>query len=165
LESERVLDEVNWQILRELQEDARLSYSELGRRVGLTAPAVAERVKRLEEAVVIAGYRLDLNLEKVGYPLLAFIRIATDAKMCLQFGAIAQQFPEVLECHRVTGGDSYIVQVAVSSVRHLEQLLDRLRSYGETVTSIVLSSPLTKRIVGPPEPEAARERSEVRVGK
>ena len=165
MESDRVLDEVNWQILSELQEDARLSYSELGRRVGLTAPAVAERVKRLEEAEVIEGYRLDLNLEKVGYPLLAFIRIATDAKMCLQFGTIARQFPEVLECHRVTGGDSYIVQVAVSSVHHLELLLDRLRPYGETVTSIVLSSTVTKRIVGPPEPEAARERLEVRVGK
>jgi Lrp/AsnC family transcriptional regulator, leucine-responsive regulatory protein len=157
LESDRTLDEVNWQILRELQEDARLSYSELGRRIGLTAPAVAERVKRLEEAGVIAGYRLDLNLEKVGYPLLVFVRIATDEKMCMQFGAIAKQFPEVLECHRVTGGDSYIVQVAVSSVRHLELLLDRLLPYGETVTSVVLSSTVTKRIVGPPEPEGARE--------
>lgn len=157
MESDRTLDEVNWQILRELQEDARLSYSELGRRVGLTAPAVAERVKRLEEVGVIAGYRLDLNLEKVGYPLLVFVRIATAEKMCSQFGAIAKQFPEVLECHRVTGGDSYIVKLAVSSVRHLELLLDRLLPYGETVTSVVLSSTVTKRIVSPPEPEGARE--------
>ncbi|HLZ10495.1 MAG TPA: Lrp/AsnC family transcriptional regulator, partial [Chloroflexota bacterium] len=125
----------------------------------------AERVKRLEEADVITGYRLELNLEKVGYPLLAFIRVACEAKMCLEFGGIAKQFPEVLECHRVTGGDSYIIQVAVSSVRHLELLLDRLRPYGATVTSIVLSSTVTKRIVGPPEPEPARERVEVRVGK
>jgi len=157
LESERVLDDVNWQILRELQEDARLSYSELGRRVGLSSPSVAERVKRLEEAGVISGYRVELNLEKLGYPLLVFVRIATDEKKCLQFGKIAKQFPEVLECHRVTGGDSYIVQVAVSSVRHLELLLDRLLPYGETVTSIVLSSTVTKRIVGPPEAEAAAE--------
>jgi Lrp/AsnC family leucine-responsive transcriptional regulator len=157
LEYDRVLDEVNWQILNELQEDARLSYTELGRRVGLTAPAVAERVKRLEESGVIAGYRVDLNLERVGYPLLVFIRIATNENMCLHFGAVAQQFPEVLECHRVTGGDSYIIQVAVSSVRHLELFLNRIHHYGETVTSIVLSSTVTKRIVGPPEPEVPRE--------
>jgi Lrp/AsnC family leucine-responsive transcriptional regulator len=157
LENERLLDEVNWQILSELQEDARLSYTELGRRVGLTAPAVAERVKRLEESGVIAGYRVDLNLEKVGYPLLVYIRLATNENLCMQFGAIAQQFPEVIECHRVTGGDSYIVQVAVSSVRHLELFLNRIQHYGQTVTSIVLSSTVTKRIVGPPEPEAPRE--------
>ena len=157
MESDRVLDDVNWQLLSELQEDARLSYTELGRRVGLTAPAVAERVKRLEESGIIAGYRVDLNLEKVGYPLLVFIRIATNENMCMQFGEVAEQFPEIIECHRVTGGDSYIIQVAVSSVRHLELLLNRIQHYGQTVTSIVLSSTVTKRIVGPPEPEAPRE--------
>jgi Lrp/AsnC family leucine-responsive transcriptional regulator len=151
LDSDRLLDDVSWQILTELQENARLSYTELGRRVGLTAPAVAERVRRMEEMDIITGYRVELNLEKTGLPLVAFIRIATDERMCFQFGGAAREIPEILECHRVTGGDSYIVKVAVSSVRHLERLLDRFMAYGQTVTSIVLSSPVTNRVVAPSE--------------
>src|SRR5579884_2782480 len=135
LEFEGVLDDINWRILQELQENGRLSFSELGRRIGLTPPAVAERVRRMEEAGIIEGYRAVLNLEKIGIPLTALIRIATDERMCSQFGAIAKDIPEVLECCRVTGGDSYIVKVAVTSVRHLEDLLDRLMPYGQTVTS------------------------------
>ncbi len=151
MESGCALDEVSWQILVELQENARLSYSELGRRVGLTAPAVADRVRRLEEAGIIEGYRVALNLDKIGLPLLAYIRIATHERMAVPFGSVAKDFPEVLECHRVTGGDSYIVKVAVSSVRHLETLLDRLVHYGETVTSIVLSQIVTHRVIEAPE--------------
>ena len=120
MDTERVLDDVGWQILCELQENARVSYSELGRRVGLTAPAVAERVKRMEDAGIIAGYRLDLNLEKIGLPMQAYVRLETDQHMCQRFGSVARDFPEILECHRVTGGDSYIVKVAVSSVRTRE---------------------------------------------
>src|SRR5438128_1096494 len=123
---ERPLDGVSWQLLEELQENARLSYSELGRRVGLTAPAVAERMRRMEEAGIISGYRVELNQEKIGRPLLAFIRLATDRANCAQFGAVAaRELPEVLECHRVTGGDSYIAKVAVRSVQHLEDMLNR----------------------------------------
>jgi Lrp/AsnC family leucine-responsive transcriptional regulator len=152
------LDDVSWQLLEELQQNARLSYSELGRRVGLTAPAVAERIRRMEEAGIIAGYRLELNQEKIGRPLLAFIRLATDQANCAQFGAsAARDFPEVLECHRITGGDSYIVKVAVRSVQHLEDLLNRLMPYGQTVTSIVLSTPVRHRVLGPAEAEAPQE--------
>src|SRR6266852_1986704 len=135
-----------------MQENARVSYSELGRRVGLTAPAVAERVKRMEEAGIIQGYRVDLNLEKIGVPMQAYVRLATDERMCLRFGGIARDFPEILECHRVTGGDSYIMKVAVASVRHLELLLDRLMQYGNTVTSMVLSTTVTNRVIAPSEP-------------
>jgi Lrp/AsnC family leucine-responsive transcriptional regulator len=155
LDSDKLLDDVSWQILCELQENARLSYTELGRRVGLTAPAVAERVRRMEEMGIINGYRVELNLEKTGLPLLVFIRIATDERTCLQFGSAVREIPEVLECHRVTGGDSYIVKAAVSSVRHLELLLNQFTVYGQTVTSVVLSSPVTNRVVAPSEPVPA----------
>jgi Lrp/AsnC family leucine-responsive transcriptional regulator len=152
LESEKALDDVGWQILCELQDNARVSYSELGRRVGLTAPAVAERVKRMEDAGIVEGYRVNLNLEKIGLPMQAYIRIATDERMCLRFGGIAREVPEVLECHRVTGGDSYILKVAVSSVSHLENLLNRLSPYGQTVTSLILSTTVANRVISPSEP-------------
>jgi Lrp/AsnC family leucine-responsive transcriptional regulator len=152
LESELILDDVAWRLLAELQANARISFSELGRRVGLSAPAVAERVRRMEEAGIIAGYHVELNLEKLGFPLQAIIRVATDERQCQAFGPLARDIPEVLECHRVTGGDSYICKVAVGSVRHLEQLLDRLMAYGQTVTSVVLSSPVTHRVVTLAEP-------------
>jgi len=150
LESEAILDDVNWKILEELQGNARLSFTELGRRVGLTAPAVAERVRRLEDAGVIQGYRVDLNLEKLGLPLLALIRIATGDGLCGPFAEVAMDIPEVLECRRVTGGDSYVMKAALTSVRHLEALLDRLTRYGQTVTSLVLSSPVTYRTIARP---------------
>jgi Lrp/AsnC family leucine-responsive transcriptional regulator len=156
LDPERFLDDIGWQILVALQENARLTFSELGRRVGLTAPAVAERIRRLEEAGVIVGYRAELSTVKVGLPLCAFIRrsIFGEAKYGGGMVHLVQQTPEVLECHRVTGGDSYILKVAVASVEHLEELIDRLTSYGQPTTSIVLSSPLTHRVIGP---EQARE--------
>ena len=151
MDSEGLLDDVNWRILSELQQNARLSYSELGRRVGLTPPAVAERIHRMEEAGIIEGYHAVLNLERVGLPLLALIRIACSERNCQTFGILAKDIPEILECCRVTGGDSYIVKVAVSSVQHLESLIDRLMPYGETITALVLSSPVTHRIVLPPD--------------
>jgi len=149
LKSELLLDEVNRQILIALQENARLSYTELGRRVGLTAPAVAERIRRLEEAGVIRGYRIEIDLGRIGLPLMAFVRIATGSVSCEEFVAIAREIPEVLECHRVTGEDSCVLKVAVQSVHHLETLLNRLTIHGRTVTSIILSSPITGRIIDP----------------
>lgn len=151
MESQEALDSISWQILQELQQNGRLSFSELGRRVGLTPPAVAERVRRLEDAGIIEGYRAVVNLAKVGRPLVALVRLASDERRCSQFAAVAKQTPEVLECCRVTGADSYIVKVAVSSVHHLEELLDRLMPYGQTITSLVLSTPVTHRVIGPSE--------------
>ncbi len=148
------LDRVDWQILSELQRNARLSYTELGRRVGLTAPAVAERIRRMEEAEVIEGYRLHLNLARVGYPLQAVIRIAmgtcSDCSDCKLIPVI-QRLPEVIECHRLTGLDCFVLVVAVDSPEHLQQLVDRLGHYGKTTTSMVLSSPVTHRIIEPAE--------------
>lgn len=145
------LDAVSWRILAELQENARLSFTELGRRVGLTPPAVAERVRRLEEAGVITGYRLELSVERLGYPLLAFVRVASrGVQTAADVTRGVEELPEVLECHHVTGEDCYILKVAVQSVRHLEAFLDRVLRYGNTTTSIVISSPVTRRVIEPP---------------
>src|SRR3712207_257905 len=109
-----VLDEVSWAILCALQENARLSYSELGRRVGLTPPAVAERVKRLEEAGIITGYRAELDLSKLGLFLTVIIRLAPRGRPSGELGARLAVLPEVLECHHVTGEDCFVMKVAVT---------------------------------------------------
>ncbi len=157
------LDEIDLRILNELQENARISYSELGRRVGLTPPAVAERIRRLEEAEVILGYRADLDHSRVGLPISAYVRMrAAGNTDCLELGDRLQGIPEVMECHRVTGDDSYIAKVAVRSVDHLQDLIDRLMPYAETITSIVLSSVVTHRVVDPAggaQPSQSRRRS------
>ncbi len=148
---ERALDATGWEILRALQADARISFSELGRRVGLSAPAVAERVRKLEEAGIIVGYHAQVCPEKIGYHLMAFIRLATTSEKCPIVSAFVARLPEVLECHRITGSDSFILKVIVASVAHLEALIDRLMPYGQLTTSVVLSSPVTSRVVEPQE--------------
>lgn len=147
MDPEKLLDETGWAILRELQQNARITFSELGKRVALTPPAVADRVRRLEEAGVIRGYRADLDPEALGFPVRAFIRITTTGALCTALGEEIKGFPEVLECHRVTGEEAYLAKVAVRSVSHLQDLIDRLMPYGETITSIVLSTPVNHRVV------------------
>lgn len=138
----RLLDPIGRRLLAALQEDARLTYGELGARVGLSPPAVAERMRRLEEAGVITGYRAQIDMAKLGVPITAFIRCNSPGP---QIGAIARAAPEVLECHRVTGSDAFILKVVVASVAHLETLIDRFLPYGQSTTSIVLSSPVPER--------------------
>ena len=152
VDSSKMLDETGWRLLRELQEDARLSFAELGRRVGLSTPAVAERVRNLEAAGIVKGYRAEIDLARVGLPILAVVRMSVMGDVLGRITAVAREIPEVLECHRATGADSFIMKVAVSSVAHLERLIDRLTPFGSTSTSIVLSSPVTRRAVdGPTE--------------
>jgi Lrp/AsnC family leucine-responsive transcriptional regulator len=144
-----MLDKINSKIMRQLQTDARISYAELGRRVGLTTPAVIERVKRLEETGIITGYRAEINPAKVGLPILAFIRMNIVGIDFSQVIKTAESSPEVLECHRGTGGDSFIFKVAVADVGHLQVIIDKFTPYGTTTTSIVLSSPVQNRIIEP----------------
>lgn len=144
---EEQLDKVGWQLLRVLQEDARLSFSELGRRVGLSSPAIAERVRRMEDLGIITGYRAMVNPDKLGYAITVFINIRTSAENHNEIATFAHSLTEVLECHHVTGQDSYILKVIVSSMAHLEHVISRLRHYGETTTSIVLSTPLTDKMI------------------
>ncbi len=162
LDTERLLDETGWQILQALQENARLSFSELGQRVGLSSPAVAERVRRMEDAGIITGYRAEVNTAKIGYPITAIMRISTrPGERCNSISLSAPENPEVLECYRVTGSDSLIVRVMASSVEHLESIIDRLSVHGQVTTSIVLSTPVPRRIVTRVVDTMERERAEL----
>jgi len=150
LEIEKLLDDTGWQLLHALQQNARLSYSELGQRVGLSSPAVAERIHRMEDAGIISGYHVEINRSKLGYPITAIIRMSTSpGDQCSRFATFVQEIPEVLECYRVTGSDSLIMKVMASSVEHLESLIDRLSAHGQLTTSMVLSAPVTRRVVNP----------------
>ncbi len=142
-----MLDEIDRKILAELQLDARTSYAELGRRVGLTTPAVIERVRKLEDARIITGYRADIDPSKVGLPITAFIRMSITGIDYSHIIEVVQDSNEVLECHRGTGADSFIMKVAVASVEHLQRVIDRLTPYGITTTTIVLSSPVVRRAI------------------
>ena len=143
------LDRISWKIIEELQQDARLSWAELGRRVGLTTPAVAERVYRLEKLGVIRGFHAEISLERLGLPILIFVRLSMSGPETAvrTFQLQVKKFEEVLECHRVTGSDSFILKARVVTVEHLERFLDKLGHYGTTSTSTVLSSPVQQRII------------------
>jgi Lrp/AsnC family transcriptional regulator, leucine-responsive regulatory protein len=142
-----MLDQIDWKILTELQTDARTSFAELGRRVGLTTPAVIERVRKLEDAKIITGYRAEIDTAKVGLPITAFIRMSITGIDYSHIIEVVEDSNEVLECHRGTGGDSFIMKVAVADVQHLQVIIDKLTPYGITTTSIVLSSPVRKRTI------------------
>lgn len=141
------MDELDRKLVTELQLDGRISYAELGRRVGLTTPAVIERVHKLEDAGIILGYRAEIDPAKVGLPIMAFVRMSITGVDYSHIIEVAEQSNEVLECHRGTGGDSFIMKIAVSSVEHLQEVIDRLTPYGITTTTIVLSSPVRSRVI------------------
>jgi Lrp/AsnC family leucine-responsive transcriptional regulator len=152
---ERLLDKAGREILQALQENARVSWSALGRRVGLSAPAVAERVRRMEDAGLVTGYRAAVDLEKLGFPVSAIIRVSAPEEKCPPLKTMIKALPEVLACHHVTGSDAYVLTVAATSVKHLESLIERLGRYGTPTTSVILSSPVSARSV---EPRAAASR-------
>jgi Lrp/AsnC family leucine-responsive transcriptional regulator len=139
------LDETNRRILKELQGDARLTMAELGRRVNLSPPAVAERVQRLEKAGVITGYHASVDPKALGFALSAVVRVAPDARQLQKIPEIARETPEVAECHRITGEDCFFLKLNLRSIDELEEILDRFTPYGRTTTSIVHSSPVPGR--------------------
>ena len=141
----QMTDEIDRRIIGELQVNARISYAELGRRVGLTTPAVIERVRKLEDAGIILGYPAEIDPAKVGMPITAFIRMSITGVDYSHIIQVAEGSKEILECHRGAGGDSFIMRVVVESVEHLQQVIDRLTPYGITTTTIVLSSPVKRR--------------------
>jgi Lrp/AsnC family transcriptional regulator, leucine-responsive regulatory protein len=142
-----VLDATNLRLLEELQADARLSQAELGRRVGLSAPAVAERLGRLERDGVIAGYRAEVDPVALGYTLGAVLRMRPAPRQIPVVADVARGTLEVVECHRVTGEDCFYMKLHVRSVEHLEEVIDRFTPYGQTTTSIIQSSPVPARSV------------------
>jgi Lrp/AsnC family leucine-responsive transcriptional regulator len=139
------LDGTDRSLLTELQAEARLSLAELGRRVGLSPPAVADRLRRLERGGVITGYRAEVDPRALGYPLAVVIRIRPAPRQIAKVAELAQRTPELVECHRITGDDCFFMTAHVRSVEHLEELIDRFTPYGQTTTSIVQSSPVPRR--------------------
>ena len=140
-----VLDDVNRRLLAELQDDPRQTMSALARKVGMSAPAVTERVQRLEQSGVITGYRVDIDPAALGLPVAAYARIRPVPGQLPRVAALAASLPEVSECHRITGEDCFLIKVHAPAIEALEQILDRFVVHGQTVTSIVVSSPVPPR--------------------
>ncbi len=141
----REIDATDRNLLRELQVDARLSLAELGRRVGLSPPAVADRLARLEADEVIRGYRAEVDPRALGYALSVMLRIRPAPRELRQVAELARSTPEVTECHRMTGEDCYLVRLHVRDVEHLEAVIDLFAVYGQTTTSVLQSSPVPGR--------------------
>ena len=145
------LDPVNVRLLNELQQNPRISMSELARRLDMSSPAVTDRVQRLEANGIIAGYRLELDPRALGWPVAAFVRIRPGPGQLTRIADLARSTPEVVECHRITGEDCFLLKVYVAEIDKLEEVLDRFLMYGQTTSSIVQSSPVPARALPLPE--------------
>ncbi len=152
-----VLDDTGMDIVAILQREGRLPLAELGRRVNLSPPAVAERVRRLETAGVIRGYRADVDPAALGFTLTAIINVLTRPDTFPQVIELAQRLPEVVECHRATGHGCFVLKVHATSIGHLESVLDQIMPLGEPTTSVVLSSPVDAKPISPPSQPAASD--------
>lgn len=149
------LDDIDWAILDHLQREGRVGFRELGRRVGLSAPAVTARVRRLEATGIIRGYRAVLDPLPLGLPVLAFVRVSSagGVEADVEFVEEARRLPDIREVHRVTGAETYLLRVLVPSVQDLERTLRPLWRFGDTVTGVVMSTaiadrPITRDMVG-----------------
>ncbi|GGQ26728.1 Lrp/AsnC family transcriptional regulator [Streptomyces roseolilacinus] len=140
-------DATDWRILQALQADGRASFAELARAVSMSASAVTERVRRLEEAGVITGYTAVVDQEALGLSILAFVRLRYPHGNYKPFHDLLEVTPEVLEAHHVTGDDCFVLKVAARSMRHLEEVSGRIGALGSVTTSVVYSSPLPRRPV------------------
>jgi Lrp/AsnC family transcriptional regulator, leucine-responsive regulatory protein len=145
LELHEQLDETNRRLLRELHADPRLSMSELGRRIGLSAPAVSERVQRLQRAGVITGFSMSVDPAALGLPVSAYVRLRPAPGQLGRIAELAVSLDRVSECHRITGEDCFLIKVHAASVAGLEEVLDRFLVHGQTVSSIVVTSPVPGR--------------------
>ena len=135
----------NVKLLRLLRDDPRIGISALARRIGMSAPAVRERVQRLEEAGVIRGYRLDIDPLALGFPIAAFVRIRPMPGKLTKIAELARRMPQVVECHRVTGEDCFILKIHLEALEKLDTILDRFLAHGQTTTSLVQSTPVALR--------------------
>ena len=145
------LDPVNVRLLNELQRNPRISMSELARRLDMSSPAVTDRVQRLEDNGIITGYRLELDPRALGWPVAAFVRIRPGPGQLTRIAELARDTPEVVECHRITGEDCFLLKIYVAEIDKLEEVLDRFLMYGQTTSSIVQSSPVPVRALPLPE--------------
>jgi Lrp/AsnC family transcriptional regulator, leucine-responsive regulatory protein len=149
------LDAIDWQILGVLQQDARISFAELARRVAMSPSAVTERVRRLEETGVIAGYRAELDPARVGLTILALVRLRYPTGNYRPFHALLDSTPEIVEAHHVTGEDCFVLKVVACGMRHLEEVTGRIAGLGAVTTSVVYSSPLPGRPLRRPAPDVS----------
>ncbi|BAU86737.1 asnC-family transcriptional regulator [Streptomyces laurentii] len=140
-------DALDWRILDVLQHDGRASFADLARTVSMSASAVTERVRRLEEAGIISGYAAVVDPEKVGLTIMAFVRLRYPNSNYKPFHDLVKPMPEILEAHHVTGDDCFVIKVAARSMRHLEEITGRIGGLGSVTTSVVYSSPLPRRPV------------------
>ena len=140
-----LLDRRNVQLLRLLGDDPRMAMSELARRIGMSAPAVRERIQRLEEAGVIRGYRMEIDPAALGFPVAVFIRVRPMPGQMAKIAALAKRMPEVVECHRITGEDCFIMKAHIEALDRLDGLLDKFLAHGQTTTSLIQSSPVLPR--------------------
>lgn len=143
------LDVTDWQILSALQEDARQSFTALGQNVGLSGPAVTERVRKLETAGIIQQYTIQIDLPALGAAIQAFVRLTTSPQNYPQIHSLVDSTPAFLECHHLTGDASFIIRVVTHSLPQLETLLQTLSRYGATQTALVLSTPLSRKAITP----------------
>lgn len=133
------IDNLNWKILKCLQQNARMSNAEIGRRVGITSPAVSERIKKMEDADIIQGYTTFVSPFEAGYQLKALITLRAFMGMLKPFLEKVKTYDEVVNCYRITGNENIVMEVVLKNQKHLETFIDQLISYGETKTQIVLS--------------------------
>ena len=138
-------DATNLELLVLLQENPRAPISQLARKIGMSNPAVKERVLRLQESGILSGFRLELNPKELGYQVMAFVRMRPLPGHLNKVAELAQSIPEVTECYRITGEDCFIMKVYLKEISHLDRVLDRFLAHGQTTTSIVQSSPVPTR--------------------
>ena len=144
-----MLDSISRRILHELTQDGRISYRELGERVGLSAPAVTERVRRLERDGVITGYTATSDPAAGGAPILIIMRVSHAAgRPPVASGERAAELPEVIECNRVTGSESHVIRAWCRDLAHLNDLIEIFTEYGETITNVVTDTPVKRRSIG-----------------
>lgn len=147
------LDELNLRLLTELSADPRLRTTELARRLGVSAPTVRERVTRLEESGVIRGYRLEVDPAALGLPVAAWVRLRPGPGQIPRIIELAERTPEVVECHRISGEDCFLMRVQVAAIASLEEVLDKFLIHGQTTSSFIVSTPIAPRsapLPGPP---------------
>jgi Lrp/AsnC family leucine-responsive transcriptional regulator len=145
MDSTALMDGYGRKLLDELQANARLSVAELGRRIGLSATATAERMRQMEEIGILRGYTVQIDREALGLEVLAFIRMSCNGQQYHRLLDYVQTLEEVRECHHLTGGDDLLLKVTTTSMANLEALIEALLPYGTLITSLVLSTPVERR--------------------
>jgi Lrp/AsnC family leucine-responsive transcriptional regulator len=144
MEPERLLDEAGLEILRALQDNARVSFAELGRKIGMSGPAITDRIRKMEDAGIINGYHARVNPAKLGYPVVAYARLRVGRDHFQRVIALARDITEVRECHRSAGDDDFLLKVIATSREALNDVFDQFRPYGEVHGSVILSTPVEK---------------------